>query len=53
MANSDGTYSDNFMHLLPGRTARVLFTPARRMTRREVAGKLRVHSLWNTYTTRA
>lgn len=45
----DAMWSDNFMHLRPGRSVRVKVTPARPLTEAQCRKKLRVRSLVDTF----
>ncbi len=45
----DATLSDNFVHLGPGREIEIELTPVRKLTKAELAGKLKIRSLWDTY----
>ncbi len=45
----EAAYSDNFVHLQPGRPVHVTVTPSRRMTLADVRKRLRVRSLVDTY----
>jgi beta-mannosidase len=45
----DARYSDNFVHLRPGRPVTVNVYPARAISRKEFARRLKVHSLTDTF----
>jgi beta-mannosidase len=45
----DAKFSDNFMHLSPGGPQRVVVTPAKPLTLKQLNKALRVHSLVDTY----
>ena len=46
---ADARFSDNFVHLRPGRAVQVRVTPARSLTTSQFRKKLRVRSLADTY----
>jgi len=50
LSEEDATLSDNFVHLLPGQTAKILVRPKRPMKLGEFREQLIVRSLVDTYT---
>ncbi len=49
LAKADATYSDNFVHLLPGQKVKILVRSKKAMTLRDVCGQLTARSLADTY----
>jgi beta-mannosidase len=49
LAGMDARYSDNFLHLAPGRPVTVEVRPAKSLTREQLRKKLMVRSLVDTY----
>ena len=49
LGGMDAEYSDNFMHLEPGRPAQVTVRPSRRLSAAQFRSRLRVRSLADTY----
>jgi beta-mannosidase len=49
LSKADATYSDNFIHLLPGQKAKILVRPKKTMSVREFREQLTVRSLVDTY----
>lgn len=49
LAGQDAEYSDNFIHLLPGRKATVVVRPAKPVSLEEFRSALKVRSLYDTY----
>jgi len=49
LVKMDATYSDNFVHLLPGQKSKILVQPIKAMTLREFREQLTVRSLADTY----
>ncbi len=50
LAKADATYSDNFVHLLPGSKAKILVRPNKALTLKEFRQQLVVRSLVDTYS---
>lgn len=46
---ADAKFSDNFIHLLPGRTESVIVTPSKKMTLASMKKSLKIKSLTDTY----
>ncbi|HTV39657.1 MAG TPA: glycoside hydrolase family 2 protein [Candidatus Sulfotelmatobacter sp.] len=49
LQNSDASYSDNFVHLLPGAPRRILVRPKTRLDKDDFAQQLQARSLYDTY----
>jgi beta-mannosidase len=49
LAKADATYSDNFVHVLPGQKAKILVRPKKSLTLKEFRDQLTVRSLVDTY----
>jgi len=50
LTDKDARYSDNFIHLFPGATKQILVKPVQPMTLAEIKERLRVQSLFDTYS---
>jgi beta-mannosidase len=49
LKNQSANYSDNFVHLYPGKTAEIILEPEYDLTTAELQSKLKVRSLIDTY----
>ena len=49
LADSDATYSDNFVHVTPDTPRRIEIQPASPLSKGDFLKQLRVRSLWDTY----
>jgi beta-mannosidase len=49
LAESDARYSDNFVHVAPGKAVEIVVTPAAALTLAEFEAQLQVRSLADTY----
>jgi beta-mannosidase len=49
LSHADARYSDNFVHVVPGRPVDIVVTPEQAMTPEQLEGQLELRSLFDTF----
>jgi len=49
LGNAEARYSDNFVHIAPGRPVQIMVTPFAPLTPEALESQLELHSLYDTF----